>query len=551
MTKRWALPLLLLLGICLLAYLLPLGSHGLWIPDETRYAQISQDMLLSGNWVSPHFMSLRYFEKPIAGYWTIALAQNVFGQNLFGVRFVSALSTGLSVLLCYLIARRFWNEPRKSFACALLYMSFTIVAGQAGYANLDPQFTFWVNLSLVALWFAVDSQTSGKRMLAWAVLGLACGMGFMTKGFLAWLLPVLIALPWMLWQKRWRELLLYGPVAIAIAILISLPWVLSVHAQEPDFWRFFFWHEHIRRFASDDAQHDAPWWFYLPLLLAFSLPWAGLIPTAFKQAWHARAQPPVVFLLLWLLMPLLFFSLSNGKLPTYILPCLLPMALLLGNALADRLRLEQGRALGLNGLLNLLLGIVTLIALVYLQLNRPLYDHELHSLVLVFIGLIGWIIANLLQAFLPLQCWAAPAFGSLLLIAVLPAALPKSVVANKMPDQFIKHHVAELAQTDHLLSNDLGAAAALAWRLKTPQVALYNTIGELKYGLAYPDGIQQRVDPDQVQQWMREARRSGSVGVVMRVKGQDELDEIDRLPKDGVRYEQGNLVIMILPKEAS
>ena len=231
--------------------------------------------------------------------------------------------------------------------------------------------------------------------------------------------------------------------------------------------------------------------------------------------------------------------------------CLLPMALLLGNALADRLRLEQGRALGLNGLLNLLLGIVTLIALVYLQLNRPLYDHELHSMVLVFIALIGWIIANLLQAFLPLQCWAAPAFGSLLLIAVLPAALPKSVVANKMPDQFIKHHVAELAQTDHLLSNDLGAAAALAWRLKTPQVALYNTIGELKYGLAYPDGIQQRVDSKDVQRWMREARRSGSVGVVMRVKGQDELDEIDKLPKDGLRYEQGNLVIMILPKEAS
>ena len=86
---------------------------------------------------------------------------------------------------------------------------------------------------------------------------------------------------------------------------------------------------------------------------------------------------------------------------------------------------------------------------------------------------------------------------------------------------------------------------------KTPQVALYNTIGELKYGLAYPDGIQQRVDPEHVQQWMREARRSGSVGVVMRVKGQDELDEIDKLPKDGIRYEQGNLVIMILPKEAS
>jgi 4-amino-4-deoxy-L-arabinose transferase len=549
MSKRWGLPLLL--GVFLLAYLLPLGSHGLWIPDETRYAQISQGMLLSGDWVSPHFMGLRYFEKPAAGYWVIAASQALFGQNLFGVRFASALSMGLSVLLCFLIARRLWNEPRKSFACALLYMSFTVVAGQAGYANLDPQFAFWVNLSLVALWFALDSDRRGPRLMGWAVLGLACGMGFMTKGFLAWLLPVLIALPFMIWQKRWRELLVYGPVAIIVAIAVSLPWALAIHSQQPDYWRFFFWHEHIRRFAGDDAQHDAPWWFYLPLLVAFSLPWVALLPSALRQAWTTRGQVRIGFLLLWLVMPLLFFSLSNGKLPSYILPCLLPLALLLGHTLADRLKLEQGRVLGLNGLLNLLLGLTALLALVYLQLKKPLYNHELHNLVLVFIGLIGWIMANLLQAFRPLQCWAAPAFGSLLLIGLLPAGLPDSVVANKMPDQFIRHHSDELAQTGKLLSNDLGAAAALAWRLKRPDVALYNTIGELKYGLAYPDSVQQRVDPDQVQQWMRNARQSGSVGVVMRVKGEDELQEIERLPKDGKRYEQGNLVILIFPQGAS
>ena len=549
MSKRWGLPLLL--GVFLLAYLLPLGSHGLWIPDETRYAQISQGMLLSGDWVSPHFMGLRYFEKPAAGYWVIAASQALFGQNLFGVRFASALSMGLSVLLCFLIARRLWNEPRKSFACALLYMSFTVVAGQAGYANLDPQFTFWVNLSLVALWFALDSDRRGPRLTGWAVLGLACGMGFMTKGFLAWLLPVLIALPFTIWQKRWRELLVYGPVAIIVAIAVSLPWALAIHSQQPDYWRFFFWHEHIRRFAGDDAQHDAPWWFYLPLLVAFSLPWVALLPSALRQAWTTRGQVRIGFLLLWLVMPLLFFSLSNGKLPSYILPCLLPLALLLGHTLADRLKLEQGRVLGLNGLLNLLLGLTALLALVYLQLKKPLYNHELHNLVLVFIGLIGWIMANLLQAFRPLQCWAAPAFGSLLLIGLLPAGLPDSVVANKMPDQFIRHHADELAQTGKLLSNDLGAAAALAWRLKRPDVALYNTIGELKYGLAYPDSVQQRVDPDQVQQWMRNARQSGSVGVVMRVKGEDELQEIERLPKDGKRYEQGNLVILIFPQGAS
>ena len=99
----------------------------------------------------------------------------------------------------------------------------------------------------------------------------------------------------MIWQRRWRELLRYGAVAIAVAIAVSLPWALAVHAQEPDYWRFFFWHEHIRRFAGDDAQHDAPWWFYLPMLVAFSLPWAALLPSALKQAWQTRGQANIGF----------------------------------------------------------------------------------------------------------------------------------------------------------------------------------------------------------------------------------------------------------------
>lgn len=548
MSKRWALPLLLIAFV--LAYLVPLGTHGLWIPDETRYAQISQEMLLSGNWVSPHFLGLRYFEKPIAGYWMIAIGQVVFGDNLFGVRIASALTTGLSVVLTYIIARRLWNDPRKSVASALLYMSFVVVAGQGGYANLDPQFTFWVNLSLVALWFALDTPSRGSRLIGWAVLGLACGMGFMTKGFLAWLLPVLIALPYMIWQKRWRELLVYGPIAIAMAIVVSLPWALAVHGQEPDYWRFFFWNEHIRRFSADDAQHASPWWFYLPLLVAFSLPWVAFLPASLQQAWSTRRQAGTGFLLLWLVLPLAFFSLSKGKLPTYILPCLLPLALLMANTLVDRLKQGQSRLFKVNGVLNLAIGLLTLLAIVYLQLKKPVYVDEMNNLVLVFIVILAWVLANLMQIVRPLSTWAAPAIGSLLLVAILPAALPHSVVYSKTPDQFVLEHLEELSQTKHLLSNDLGAASALAWRLQRPDVALYNTIGEVKYGLQYPDAATRRVDVDQVQQWMSEARKIGPVGVVMRVKGEDEVREAELLPKEGKRYERGSIIILIIPQSA-
>ncbi len=542
--------LALLLLAFVLAYLLPLGFHGLWIPDETRYAQISQEMLHSGNWIAPHFMGLRYFEKPAAGYWLIALGQQVFGENLFGVRVVSALASGLSVLLAYLLAGKIWNDPRKQFASALLLMSFGFVAGQAGYANLDPQFTLWTNLTLVAFWYAVHS-VGRARLAAWTLVGVACGMGFMTKGFLAWALPVVIALPYMLWQRRLAELFRFGPLAVVIAIALCLPWALAIHQQEPDYWRYFFWHEHIRRFAGDNAQHAQPWWFYLPLLVAACVPWALLLPVTLKQAWQQKSRPDSTFLLLWLLLPLAFLSLSRGKLPTYILPCLLPLALLMANTLVERLDQGHSTALRANGILNATVTVVVLLALMYLQLKQPVYENEPTHLSLAVILLLGWTLANALQGLRPLTFWAMPALGSWLLIALLPAALPNEVVNNKTPDPFVVRHQAELADCAHLLSNDLGAASALAWRLKRPDVALFNTWGELEYGLGYPDVQGREVRLHDIDAWMKNARSEGRVGVIMRGKSDEELQELESLPKDGQRYDEGNLAILIYEKSAS
>ena len=546
MTQRWTIPLLVLAFIAF--YLLPLGTHGLWIPDETRYAQIGQQILVDGNWITPHFMDLRYFEKPIAGYWMIAIGQAIFGENLFGVRIASAIATGLSVFLAYAVARRLWNDPRKSFACALVYMTFGLIAGQAGYSNLDPQFTLWVNLSMVALWFAVDSRSRRDRLISWAVLGFACGMGFMTKGFLALLLQVLIALPYMIWQKRFLELVKYGLVAMLVAAAVSLPWVLAVHAQEPDYWRFFFWHEHIRRFAGDDAQHGRPWWFYLPLMVVSSLPWAALLPATFKDAWQNKRHASVVFILLWLLLPLGLFSLSKGKLPTYIMPCMLPLALLLGHAMMQRVEQAKTGALRVNGLVNLLVGGAALLALVYFQIKKPFYDNEPQHMALLVVVLLTWIVTGLLTLSKPLKMWAAPAVAMGVLVLALPAAMPTSVVHNKMPDQFILEHIDELAQAKTFLSNDLGAASALAWRLRRPDVTLYNTQGEVKYGLTYDDAKGKSIGLDQIGQWMTDARRQGPVGVVMRVKDSDESHEMDELPKDAQRYDEGNMVILIFPQ---
>jgi 4-amino-4-deoxy-L-arabinose transferase len=221
----------------------------------------------------------------------------------------------------------------------------------------------------------------------------------------------------------------------------------------------------------------------------------------------------------------------------------------MGHAIMDMLNQGRGKLIRINGVVNVAIATVALIALLYLQATKEIYANtEMFSLSLMFFALIGWIIANALQVLRPLLFWAMPALGLWLLVALLPAAMPSQIVNSKMPDQFIAEHLDALSQTSSLLSNDLGAASALSWRLKRPQVDLFNTIGELKYGLEDPAMASRKVTMDNVGQWMTEARKKGAVGVVMRVNSVQEVQEVELLPIDGKRYQRGNLEILIFPQ---
>ena len=230
------------------------------------------------------------------------------------------------------------------------------------------------------------------------------------------------------------------------------------------------------------------------------------------------------------------------------MPCLLPLALLMGHAVTELLAHARGRTIRINGCLNVVIATGALLALLYLQATREIYANtEMFSLSMVYIVLVGWIIANALQILRPLELWAMPALGIWLLVALLPAAMPSQIVDSKMPTGLSPSTWTSLKQTTSLLSNDLGAALGAVLAGQTTAGRSLQCHRRVEYGLEDPAMASRKVTKENVGQWMTEARKKGSVGVVMRVNSVDEIQEVELLPIDGQRFQRGNLEVLIFP----
>ena len=331
-----------LLLVVLVAWFASLELRGLFIPDEGRYAEIPREMLDSGDWVTPRLNGLKYFEKPPMQYWLTAASFALFGEDEWSARLPSTLLGFLALAMTAFAARRLWGSQ------AALTTAITLGSGwayylAAQYLTLDIMLSAFLAFALCGFLLAqhADATVAERRrwmLLAWS----ACACAVLSKGLIGIALPVLALLVYSiigLDVKLWGRLeILRGTTLL---LLIVVPWFVLVQQRNPEFFEFFFIHEHWQRFTGSGHARLGEWWYYAPILVIGLMPWTPLVLRQCLRAMSAgggempaqlfnRPFRPVLFCVAWTITIIAFFSVSQSKLPAYVIPVFPAIALILG-----------------------------------------------------------------------------------------------------------------------------------------------------------------------------------------------------------------------------
>jgi 4-amino-4-deoxy-L-arabinose transferase-like glycosyltransferase len=340
LVRRSALPLILLAALTFFA---GLGRGAITDADEAFYAEAAREMVEGGDWITPHYNYEHRFQKPILFYWLAAGTFLVTGPGEAPARLWAALAGLGLALVTAACGRRWYDDGTGLLAGAIVATSFGYFAlGRTALPDLP--LAFFITVAIFAgLVATLDHQRTPTR---WVVVSAAAiGLGFLTKGPLGVIIPALVLVPVLLLERRSigitaGDLLLGSVVFLAIA----LPWYLTMWLRHgTPYLEGFFIGDNFDRFATDRFNDPRPWWFYGPVILGGLLPWTPLAvvwvgPIRRFIARRGEVGTIDVRLLMWVALPLVFFTLSVGKQPRYILPVLPPLAILLAASVLDRTR---------------------------------------------------------------------------------------------------------------------------------------------------------------------------------------------------------------------
>jgi len=332
-------PWLAVCALALVALCWGLGSYPLLEPDEGRNVEVAREMARSGDYVLPHLDGLPYLDKPATYFAAVAFSLRALGDSEGAARLPSLLFTLGTILLVWRLGRVL-GPPGTGEIAGLALATMPLALAFSRTVIFDALLAFVETLTLAAAWrgFTMERERRTWFALAWAAMGL----GLVTKGPVAVVVPLLVVTAFAFGAGvRLRPF--FSVRAWPWLFATALPWFVAVSLRRPDFPAYALVYESLKRVATRSAGRTGPIWYFVPVLLAGTFPWIGPAIAAAVRGWRARARRreggarAAVFLAAWALVPFVFFSISQSKLPGYYLPALPAVALAAGMLLASAL----------------------------------------------------------------------------------------------------------------------------------------------------------------------------------------------------------------------
>jgi 4-amino-4-deoxy-L-arabinose transferase-like glycosyltransferase len=324
-------------ALWLVIWFYALSTRPLGEPDEGRYAEVAREMWASGDWLTPRLDGFDFFDKPPLHYWATAVAYALFGATPLGARLWCALTGLMSVVAVHWAGSRLFN--RDVGTCAALVLSSSLLFTMGAHINtLDMGVCAFLTVA-VALFLVAqfDASTIRHRFVLTLGMWLAVALALLSKGLIGVVLPGAAIVVYACWQRDFAILRRISPLTgAAILLLVCAPWFVWMCRHHAEFFDYFFIRQHVTRFLTNQDNRNKPFWFYFPVIVIGLFPWCLFVPIrhgAFTGI--AKRASPVAFLLSWVGVVFVFFTVSHSKLPFYILPVFPALSLLLAVFLAS------------------------------------------------------------------------------------------------------------------------------------------------------------------------------------------------------------------------
>ena len=343
--------LLLIWLLCCGTFIFGLGRLPFLGPDEPRYAEVAREMLVTGDYITPRLCGCLWFEKPVLLYWMSCAAYKTLGVGEFAARLPSALCALLTVgFLYHVLASRV--SKTAAMACSAVLATSPLFIGYGRAAVTDMPLT--ATLSVALLSFYLSATATGRSRWRWWIVACAStGFAVLAKGLIGILLFGAIGIiALLLTRNRAFNNWLYWLLGACVLVTVCMVWYLPVIQRNGyPFVQEFIVNHHFKRYLTNQYHHPEPFYFYPAIAMGGIAPWVFYLIPAIARLWNwlkdpSRKWSPLYTLaVVWLLVPLIFFSFSESKLPGYILPVIPALALIAGMEIDRCWRGESGRAL--------------------------------------------------------------------------------------------------------------------------------------------------------------------------------------------------------------